>query len=75
MRYVEFKAAIQQHLQRNRRGATWAELRDTLALPYDRPCLEWTRQLEEEIGLTRRKGTGRSLVWELRSTTAGKNRV
>lgn len=70
MRYVEFKAAIQQHLQRNCHGATWAELRETLALPYDRPCPEWTRQLEEEIGLIRRKGTGRSLVWELSSKAA-----
>jgi hypothetical protein len=65
MRYEEFKAAIQQHLKRNRHGATWLELRDTLTLPYDRPCPEWTRRLETEIGLIRRKGARRSLVWEL----------
>lgn len=65
MRYAEYKAAIQQHLQRNRCGATWLELRETLALPYDRPCPEWTRRLEEDIGLIRRKGSGRSLVWAL----------
>jgi hypothetical protein len=67
MRYTEFKAAIQQHLQRNHHGATWLELRETLALPYDRPCPEWTRRLETEIGLIRRKGAGRSLVWALQS--------
>jgi hypothetical protein len=67
MRYDEFKSAIQQHLRRSRSGATWLELRERLALPYDRPCPEWTRRLEEEIGLVRRKskGAGRSLVWAL----------
>jgi hypothetical protein len=65
MRYDEFKAAIQQHLQQNPRGATWPELRDALIVPYDRPCPEWTRRLETEIGLIRQKGAGRSLVWQL----------
>jgi hypothetical protein len=65
MRYIEFKAAIQQHLQRNRDGATWLKLRDTLSLPSDRPCPEWTRRLEEEIGLVRRRSSGRALVWSL----------
>jgi len=72
MRYEEFKAAIQQHLQRHRGGATWSELRLTLALPYDRPCPEWTCRLEEEIGLARTKGAGRSLVWKLSAPAASK---
>lgn len=38
MHYVEFKAAIQQHLKRKRQGATWVELRETLALIM-RSCL------------------------------------
>jgi hypothetical protein len=75
MRYDEFKAAIHQHLKRNRHGATWLELRETLALPYDRPCPEWTHRLETEIGLIRRKGTSRALVWELRPPTAAKSPV
>jgi len=65
MRYDEFKYAIEQHLLRHRQGATWVELRETLALPYERPCPEWTRRLEGEIGLVRRKGAGRARVWEL----------
>lgn len=65
MRYAEFKGAIQRHLREHREGATWVELREALSLPYDRPCPEWTRMLEEEIGLVRRKGTGRSFVWRL----------
>lgn len=70
MRYTDFKSAIQQHLLRNRSGATWPELRDSLSLPYDRPCPEWTRRLEMEIGLVRRRGSGRSLVWEIPSASA-----
>lgn len=67
MTYLEFKAAIQQHLRRSRAGATWVELRDKLGLPYERACPEWTRRLEEDIGLERRKGAGRALVWQIRS--------
>lgn len=47
MRYVEFKTAIQHHLSRNRKGATGAELREALALPYDRPSSERTHRLED----------------------------
>ncbi len=75
MQYTEFKAAIQQHLKWKRQGATWVELRETLALPYERPCPEWTRRLEEEIGLIRRKGTGRALVWELEPSAMAKTYV
>ena len=75
MRYIEFKEAIGQHLQRNRKGATWLELREALALPYDRPCPEWTKMLEDEIGLVRRKGSGRSLVWELQSSAISRTHV
>lgn len=74
MHYVEYKTTIQQHLKRKRQGATWLELRETLALPYERACPEWTRRLEEEIGLVRRKGTGRALVWEVPLTTMAKPR-
>lgn len=70
MQYAEFKTTIQQHLKRSRAGATWVELRDKLGLPYARPCPEWTRRLEEEIGLVRRKGSGRALVWGLQSTAS-----
>ncbi len=73
MRYVEFKAAIERHLRENRGGATWVDLRDTLALPYDRPCPEWTARLEKEIGLVRRKSSGRALVWQLRPRAKAKS--
>lgn len=65
MTYLEFKTRIQRHLKQHSDGATWRELRDALELPYERPCPEWTRRLEEEIGLLRRKGEGRGFNWSL----------
>ncbi len=65
MRYADFRSAIQTELLRHPAGRTWTELRDRLALPYDRPCPTWTRSLEREIGLIRAKGQGRALLWKL----------
>jgi hypothetical protein len=67
VRYTEFRDAIRGALRRTRSGLTWVQLRNRLDLPYDRPCPNWTRRLEDEIGLSRKKGpTGKSLVWRLR---------
>ncbi len=65
MRYVEFRDGIRIALRENPKGMTWRELRDSLDLPYNTPCQEWVYRLEQEIGLTRTKGTGRALVWNL----------
>ena len=65
MRYIDYRDSIQKALKRTAAGMTWAELKSNLALPYDRPCPEWTKQLEQEIGLVRVKGNGRALVWKL----------
>lgn len=65
MRYVEYRDLIRHRLRRRPTGLTWAQLRDELDLPYERPCPDWTRRLEEEIGLTRTKGPGRALVWKV----------
>lgn len=65
MRYADFRDRIRKRLRRGE-GLTWAQLRDGLRLPYDRPCPTWVRQLEQDIGLVRRKGTGRAYVWSLR---------
>jgi hypothetical protein len=67
MHYDEFKNLIQTHLRRHPSGATWTQLQRTLHLPYDRPCPEWTRRMETEIGLVRRKSDGRAFVWSLES--------
>ncbi|HSI32685.1 MAG: hypothetical protein ACAI43_17605 [Phycisphaerae bacterium] len=72
MRYTEFRDAIRGALRQNGAGLTWAELRERLALPYDRACPEWTKDLEREIGLVRVKGAGRALVWRLENTDATK---
>lgn len=65
MQYTEFRDTVREALGKNTTGLTWVELRERYALPYDRPCPTWVRQLEAEIGLTRKKGSGRALVWQL----------
>lgn len=66
MRYVDFREVTLKALRRKRTGMTWAELREQLDLPYERPCPEWVRRMESESGLERVKGPGRSLVWKVR---------
>ena len=68
MRYTQFRDLITRELRRRHRGLTWGELRDRLDLPYDRPCPSWVRRLEQEIGLARTRGTGRALIWSLRTS-------
>jgi hypothetical protein len=63
MSFDDFKKAVESELKKKPAGATWSELKKDRRLPYDRPCPEWTRRLEKEIGLVRRKGGSRSLVW------------
>ena len=66
MRYEEVKGLIARELAAHPDGLTWKALKDRLALPYDRFCPEWTRSLESEIGLVRRREGGRALIWSLR---------
>jgi hypothetical protein len=65
MRYVQFQDLICEELGRNPDGLTWAELRERLDLPYDRPCPTWVRRMEEEAGLSRARGSGRAYVWKI----------
>lgn len=67
MRYIEFKEQIKKFLKENPSGFTWKELRNRLNLPYEQPCPEWTRKLENEIGLSRIKGSGRALLWKIKA--------
>jgi hypothetical protein len=66
MTYEDFKKTIRSALMKKRSGATWNDLKVAQNLPYDRPCPEWTRRLEKEIGLVRRKGDARALIWSIR---------
>jgi hypothetical protein len=69
MRYADFKEAIRARLLAEPSGMTWRQLKADLRLPYDRPCPEWTRLLEQEIHLVRRKRSGNALIWALRPKT------
>lgn len=71
-KYVQFRDSIQKELQRNPAGLTWTELRCRLDLPSERACPEWTKQLEQEIRLTRTKGSGRALVWRVPAVVRSK---
>ena len=65
MKYTEFRDAIHAALSDLPVGMTWRQLRDQLNLPYDRPCPEWTKRLEQEIKLSRVQGSGRALIWKI----------
>jgi hypothetical protein len=67
MRYDEFKQLIQDELLKHPAGLTWVELRNTLDLPYDRPCHTWINQMEQEIGLVRVRGEKRAYIWKITS--------
>jgi hypothetical protein len=69
MTYTDFKQAIHARLREQPAGMTWKQLKAELRLPYDRPCPEWTRRLEGEIDLVRRKRTGKELIWALEMDT------
>ncbi len=68
MRYVEFRDAIQGELNGQVEGLTWSELKERLDLPYDRPCPNWVKRMEQEIGLSRQKGSGRAYLWKVTSS-------
>jgi hypothetical protein len=65
MRFAEFRDAIREELHENIDGLTWAELKERLDLPYERPCQTWLKRLEKEIGLLRVPGRGRGYVWKV----------
>jgi len=66
MRYLVFRDLIRKELRKNPAGLTWIELKERLNLPYDQPCPTWIKQMEQEIGLSRTKGSGRAYVWKVR---------
>lgn len=66
MRYAEFRDTIRKELRQCKAGLTWSELKERLDLPYERPCPTWVKRLEQEIGLLRVSGQGRSYIWKVR---------
>jgi hypothetical protein len=70
MRYVEFRDSVREELGRNPGGLTWVELRERLALPYDRPCPTWVKWLERDIGLSRARGSTAAYVWQVGTSAA-----
>jgi len=65
MKYKEFRDSIRNDLRRNPEGKTWAELIESLKLPYSRPCPTWLAEMEKDIGLDRKEKKGRAQLWKL----------
>ena len=65
MKYTEFRDSIAARLKSHPSGLTWKELKESLDLPYERPCPVWTRRLETEIGLDRNRKRGNAKLWKL----------
>jgi len=65
VRYEDFKNAIRDELRRLPDGLTWPQLKERLDLPNARPCPTWVKCLEQEIGLTRTKGSSAAYVWKI----------
>ena len=65
MRFSEFRERIVSDLKGEPEGLTWKELKRRNGLPYDRPCPEWTKTLENESGVVRKRRRGRELLWEI----------
>ena len=66
MQYENFKDIIQKELARHPAGLTWAQLKRRLSLSYERPCAEWIKRMERDIGLTRTRREGRAFLWMIR---------
>ena len=65
MTYATFRDRVQDTLRQHPSGLTWVELRGNAKLPYERPCPEWTKRLEKDIGLVRAEKRGNALVWRV----------
>lgn len=65
MKYTEFRDSIRKVLEGSLTGMTWKELKQSLDLPYERPCPQWVGRLEREIGLVRREKKANALIWRV----------
>jgi hypothetical protein len=65
MTYLRFRDSIAATLARHPAGLTWREVNVKARLATTRPCPEWVGRLEKEIGLVRRPGEGRALLWKI----------
>jgi len=68
MSYDDFKAKIVAVLKGAAGPLTWTEVRTNAALPQAFPNNQWVRRMEEDIGLTRRRGSDGIIHWQLKET-------
>ena len=68
MSYEDFKSKIVATLKAAGRSLTWTEIRTAAALPQAFPNNQWVRRMEQDIGLTRQRGTDGIINWELKES-------
>jgi hypothetical protein len=66
MPFDDFKAIVEKTLRGAERALTWTEIRTLAKLPQAFPNNKWVRQLEDEIGLDRRRDKGGIIRWQLK---------
>jgi hypothetical protein len=66
MAYEEFRNKIEQELRKAQGPLTWTEIRTRAQLPQKFPNNRWTHQLENDIGLERKRDIHGVIHWQLR---------
>ena len=64
--YEDFRDAIRRTLEEVKGGPlTWTEIRTVAGLPQKFPNNKWVRQIEKDIGLTRKRDAHGIIQWKL----------
>ena len=64
--YEDFRDAIRRTLEEVKgEPLTWTEIRTVAGLPQKFPNNKWVRQIEKDIGLTRKRDAHGIIQWKL----------
>jgi hypothetical protein len=66
MSYEDFSSKVSVALKAARKPLTWTEIRTVASLPQTFPNNQWLHRMEQDIGLTRRRGSDGIINWELK---------
>ena len=63
--YEDFRDSIQEVIKAHSGEITWTEIRTLAKLPQKFPNNQWVRQMEKDIGLTRKRDSNGIIHWGL----------
>jgi hypothetical protein len=66
--YSDFSSKITNVLRAAGRPLSWTEIRTAASLPQAFPNNQWVHRMEQDIGLTRRRGRDGIILWELKES-------